>query len=846
MFTVTLAGKPGGVITISFIGVSTDIDQDGVYSNLDECPDTPTGEAVNSKGCSATQLDDDKDGVSNALDQCPSTLLGETADANGCSESQLDADGDGVSDVNDAFPHDPTETIDSDADAIGNNADADDDNDQMPDTYELANGLNPLDSADAMGDLDNDGLSNLDEYLAGTVINKPDTDDDGYNDSQDFYPLDPSKWAESVDVFVPPEPSEIAPPIDQNTVNFSSEISFLYNSNNPVQVNVDTTVFDEKRMSVIRGRVLSTKGEGLAGVKVSILNHPEYGYTATRADGMFDMAVNGGHVYAVNYQKSGHPVVQRSAKVEWSDYHVIDDVMLIAYDTQSTLIQTGASSFQVAQSSETLDDDGARKTTIFFPPNTQANLVSANGSLSSVNQLTIRATEYTVGENGPQRMPGDLPATSGYTFAVELSADEALAAGAKSIVFNHPVPVYVDNFIQFPAGVVVPSGWYDAAKGTWVASKNGRVINVIAITDNKAVLDVKGSGQAATAQELLDLGITNDELITLASTYAAGASLWRVPVTHFTPWDFNWPVTPPEDATKPEEEHEPEEPEKDPCEKTGSIIECENQVLGEQVALVGSNLTLNYRSNRVPGNTTGRSLQVNISGETIPASLLQIEMVIEIAGQKITQTFPALPNQRYDFVWDGLDAYGREATGEYSASIEIGYVYEAQYRATYEDFSRAFAQFGSNTFISGNRPANKLTFWSHSTKTLVNANAKSAFGMGGWSLSAHHRYHPLSNKLYKGDGSEHYATALTNIVETIAGNGTYDGNVKSGSALDVGLSSGEYITVTPDGTIYFTFECGELYKLLPNGTIQFVYDSHCLIEGMDVDGEGNIYIYIKW
>jgi cytochrome c peroxidase len=45
----------------------------------------------------------------------------------------LDTDGDGVPDTLDAFPLDPTESVDTDGDGIGNNADPDDDNDGLAD-----------------------------------------------------------------------------------------------------------------------------------------------------------------------------------------------------------------------------------------------------------------------------------------------------------------------------------------------------------------------------------------------------------------------------------------------------------------------------------------------------------------------------------------------------------------------------------------------------------------------------------------------------------------------------------------------------------------------------------------
>ncbi len=96
-----------------------------------------------------------------------------------------DADGDGIPNSADAFPGDPTESRDSDADGIGNNADPDDDNDGLPDYWEARLNLDSLDSADANRDSDADGLTNLEEFAAGTRPDIADSDRDGIADNAD-------------------------------------------------------------------------------------------------------------------------------------------------------------------------------------------------------------------------------------------------------------------------------------------------------------------------------------------------------------------------------------------------------------------------------------------------------------------------------------------------------------------------------------------------------------------------------------------------------------------------------------------------------------------------------------
>jgi hypothetical protein len=65
----------------------------------------------------------------------------------------------------------------------------DTDSDGMPDSFENQYGLNPNDPLDAGYDNDTDGLTNLEEYLAGTDPTDSDTDDDLIVDGSDGCPL---------------------------------------------------------------------------------------------------------------------------------------------------------------------------------------------------------------------------------------------------------------------------------------------------------------------------------------------------------------------------------------------------------------------------------------------------------------------------------------------------------------------------------------------------------------------------------------------------------------------------------------------------------------------------------
>ncbi len=244
---------------------------------------------------------------------------------------------------------------------------------------------------------------------------------------------------------LPPDPASVAPPLDPTVAtDLLTATAFLYTGPNPIQTGVAPGTIDFKRVAVMRGKVLGTDGLPVTGAQITVAGHPEFGQTLSRADGMFDLAVNGGGPLSVRFDKTGYPTAHRQVNVRWNNYAHVPDVILTAYDINVTQIDTAATAVQVARGSPITDADGARQSTLLFSPGTSLIMVTPAGAAVTLNNFHVRATEYTVGPNGPKAMPATLPATTAYTYAVELSVDEVVAAGATSMDFNQPVVNYLD------------------------------------------------------------------------------------------------------------------------------------------------------------------------------------------------------------------------------------------------------------------------------------------------------------------------------------------------------------------------------------------------------------------
>jgi RHS repeat-associated protein/uncharacterized repeat protein (TIGR01451 family) len=681
----------------------------------------------------------------------------------------------------------------------------------------------------------------------------------------------------------PSDPGLVAPPLNltvATTIGAATE--FLYTGANPIQTGVATGTIKPERAAVLKGRVLNKDNTPLPLVKITVLDHPEYGQTLSRADGRFDLAVNGGGLLNVKYEKVGYIPAQRQEMVPLQDYEGVPDVVLIGYDPQVTLIDLQANTpVQVAGSSQMTDASGTRRTTFMFKQGTTATLKLPGGALQGLNKLHVRATEFTVGANGLNAMPGDLPATSAYTYAAAFTLDEAVAANAIETTFNQPVIQYNENFLNLPVGTNVPSGVFDTQQGIWLPAANGRVVKILSVTGGTANLDVNGNGVPATDPEYTALGINVAERQQLATTFSVNQSLWRVPVIHFSSWDFNFGFGPPAGGGPPNggpasgggggpagssgsgpsggpggggpsggpggggpsggpggggpggggpggggpggggpggggnpppgpDGGDSSDDSSNECE--GCILGMEDQRLSEELNVTGTKFFLRYDSTRSRSDVSNYTARIPLSGASLPGPLKRIELSLSIAGQTQFSTFPAQTNQITSFTWNGKDAYGRDVQGQQELLIDIGNVYDG----TYQNVAN-FGYNGNGVPITTNTRQEIIIH--RRQRVRLGTFAAPPLALGGWTLSEHHTYDPVGQKLYEGNGRQRNAQTVSNRIETFAGGLSGflgDGGPVSGARFNTPGGLG----FAPDGTLYVA-DTGNsrIRKIAPDGTV---------------------------
>jgi RHS repeat-associated protein len=592
---------------------------------------------------------------------------------------------------------------------------------------------------------------------------------------------------------LPPDPKVVAPALDTTVTTLVMDATeFLYTGANPIQKGVTPGTINKLHLTVLRGRVFNKNLNPLSGVRVTILDHTEFGYTFSRSDGMYDIVVNGGEEVKVNFAKTGYLPAQRQVTASWATYASVNDVVLVQLDTAAHRVDF--SQPEIVQGSSATDSLGTRRPTLFFNQGTQAKLVFQAynykfiggcahpyistivpdkmisipiDSLVNVGSVTVRVKEYTVGPNAELLIPANLPQTVAYTFVAELTADEMLSAGAKDVRFDQPVSLYLENVMNFPVGLTVPMGCFNREKGLWETSENGRVIKILDTTGGIAAIDYNGDGIAEPADTLVAKGISLVEQQFLAHTYSAGQSIWRAEITHIGTYAGGFGMIAPNAV-------DPHNPLPDRYAKidrdnivAGSVIGVQNQTLGESVPITNTPMTMSYKSDRVFGRREAYCLDIPLTGTTIPEGMSKITLEIEIVGRKYDSTFVPQPNLTYHFEWDGIDAYGRRVQGQQNILTIITYCYPAQYTLP-PDSKNCFATPSGQIieqYIAARKETKRTQIW----EGKIGAFDILSLGVGGWSLSLHHGYDCVGKILYKGTGEVRSANVMDNVINTIAG-----------------------------------------------------------------------------
>ncbi|KAJ0179603.1 hypothetical protein K1T71_005315 [Dendrolimus kikuchii] len=117
------------------------------------------------------------------------------------------------------------------------------------------------------------------------------------------------------------------------TASFFERMKFLIDEGS-LQNYAKQETFNESRSAVIRGRVVTSLGSGLVGVRVST-STPLEGFTLTREDGWFDLLVNGGGAVTLHFGRAPFKRSSQVVFVPWNEVVIIDSVIMTTADEKS-------------------------------------------------------------------------------------------------------------------------------------------------------------------------------------------------------------------------------------------------------------------------------------------------------------------------------------------------------------------------------------------------------------------------------------------------------------------------------------------------------------------------------
>jgi RHS repeat-associated protein len=617
-----------------------------------------------------------------------------------------------------------------------------------------------------------------------------------------------------------------------------------------IPANATKEKYDENLFSMLTGKILSEDGTPIQGVIVSILNHDEYGSVLTDENGSYILPTEGGKYITIRYQKNEFITSDRKVYVSAGDWAIAPDVTMLKLDNKVTTINLKDTNPPIHKSTVITDDRGSRSTTLVFNNVTKATVTSKDGSTRELETIDVRATEFKT----PASMPATLPTETAYTYCSDLTVDGV--NDDETVEFNFPVIMYVDNFLGFNVGEIVPIGYYDRNKGEWVGSKNGAVVQLLDTDGDGKVdsLDATGDGEPDDIDG--DGSITSEvNGIKDNSDYQIGMTYWRAEITHFTPWDHNWPYGPPDDAVDADGDitNDDNIPKSEPsC--IDSYIEPKKRIVHEDIKIAGTNLTLHYTSKRV----SGYKYIIDVSNiVSPPASAKFIIIKLEIAGKVYEKKFTPLEfKNNASFEWDGYDKLGRHLNGNVIGKISFSFEYDAIYYKANTDFEKSWAKISSVPTAIKARDSILLSKYKKISINVEDINTTNNAIANGWDISNNMRAY--KDLIQKGNGENIKINNVSGIIQSFLGNGIESPSSEGIITENTTIYRPTFITFDNEGNMYFIEGSSinkitinnELIKIIGDPIVNRAYPDNVpaiesnlgYVTSIAFDSKGNMYI----
>ena len=523
--------------------------------------------------------------------------------------------------------------------------------------------------------------------------------------------------------------------------------------------NATVKQYDPFALAIYTGLVVDKTETALSDVQISFINQPEYGSIKTDSDGRFVIAGPAG-LQTLVYEKPGYLVVQREGSGASNSWASLEQVMLLPFDTKRSFIDLAAGGLQVHESTLITDEFGSRKATIVFDGITSAKVKSADGYERDLSSFWFSATEYET----PSSMPGPLPTDSVFTYCSELNVEGTRYND--TVTFNKNVVMFVDNFLGFEVGEIVPIGYFDTIDSNWVASDNGIVVRLLD-SDSDGIIDGLDSNDDGIADDLNGDGTTEDDARGLIG-YNAGDTLWWGAFNHFSPRDYNLSGSKGDDPKSADEKDGKESATNCEGVSVGSSVKPYQQSFHEDIVLAGMDVELHYSSQRTKDYK--HKINIRVSGDEVSPTLTKMIARLEIAGKVYEQEFSPGANVSAEFIWDGKDAKGNRPQGYVNGRVRLGYSYTSTYMSignTSVD-NKSIGEYSTGWNVEGERDTGVTTrqdstSWRNSGVVLK--NTFDSHIAEGWSFSNVHEMDP-KGQIYLGNGGTLEVTPESLILKT--------------------------------------------------------------------------------